>query len=141
VLQPDGVLAAAPVETQDGKKLVARDEKRNPLFSELDWTADAAARVLRVPAGFMRNRTQQRIEDLARERTLRSIDLALVEEGIEHGRKAMEEMIAGYKANPQPAREAVTPLAADKTQKPGALPLNEVGIMAAMEARRQEITK
>jgi hypothetical protein len=29
---------AAPVETTGGKKLIARDEKRNPLFSELEWT-------------------------------------------------------------------------------------------------------
>jgi len=45
----------------------------------------------------MRNRTQQRIEDIARERGRNPIDLALVEEGIEQGRKLMEEMIQGYK--------------------------------------------
>jgi len=42
---------------EDGKKLVARDEKRTRFFSELAWTDEAAKRVLRVPAGFMRNRT------------------------------------------------------------------------------------
>ena len=114
---------APAVETEGGKKLVARDDKRNPLFSELDWTPDAIARILRVPAGFMRNRTQQRIEEVARERSRSAIDLALVEEGIEQGRKLMEEMIQSYKANPQPVR---------------ALPLNEVGIMAAMETKRQQ---
>jgi nucleotide-binding universal stress UspA family protein len=147
--------AAAPVETQDGKKLIARDEKRNPLLSELEWTPDAVARILRVPAGFMRNRTQQRIEDLAREHGRNPIDLALVEEGIEHGRKLMEEMIEGYKAaptarvsrptgatndtSPQSARETVTATspAPAATSTPG-LPLNEVGIMAVMEARRQD---
>jgi hypothetical protein len=141
VLPPDGVAAEAPVEMKDGKKLIGRDEKRNPLFSDLDWSADAANRVLRVPAGFMRNRTQQRIEDLARERGLKAIDLVLVEEGIEYGRKAMEEMIAGYKTNPEPAREAARVQAADKTQQSDALPLNEVGIMATMETRRQELGK
>src|SRR5262249_54743149 len=138
--------AAAPVETQDGKKLIARDEKRNPLFSELDWAPDAIARILRVPAGFMRNRTQARIEDIARERSRNTIDLALVEEGIEQGRQLMEEMIRGYKQNPQAVREAIEaeptgpqdprPTGA-RTTGPGALPLNEVGIMAVMEARRQ----
>ncbi len=142
VLPADGPETEVPVETQEGKKLVARDEKRNPLFSEFAWTDEAAKRVLRVPAGFMRNRTQQRVEDLARERKITSIDLALVEEGIEQGRKLMEEMIQGYKENPQQVREAVmaaTP--AVPAKETGGLPLNEVGIMVAMEAKRQTATK
>jgi hypothetical protein len=81
-------------------RLVARDDKKNPLISTFEWTADAAQRVLRVPAGFMRNKTQERIEELARERTLTAIDLALVEEGIEIGKKMMAEMIANYPKNP-----------------------------------------
>jgi nucleotide-binding universal stress UspA family protein len=134
VLPADGP-EAAPVETRSSKKLIARDEKKNPLFSELEWTADAVARILRVPAGFMRNRTQQRIEDLAREHGRITVDLALVEEGIEHGRKLMEEMIQGYKQNPAPAREAVMP-EPPAERRENELPLNEVGIMAVMEARR-----
>ena len=49
-------------------KLIARDDKKNPLISALDWTDDATKRIMRVPAGFMRNKTQERIEELARER-------------------------------------------------------------------------
>jgi hypothetical protein len=79
-------------------KLIARDERKNPLISTFDWTADAAQRILRVPAGFMRSKTQERIEELARERAVATIDLALVEEGIEIGKKMMAEMIAGYSA-------------------------------------------
>ncbi len=77
-------------------KLVARDDKKNPLISTFDWTEDAAKRILRVPAGFMRNKTQERIEELARERDVKGIDLALVEEGIEMGKQMMAEMIATY---------------------------------------------
>jgi crotonobetainyl-CoA:carnitine CoA-transferase CaiB-like acyl-CoA transferase len=54
----------------------------------------------------MRNKTQERIEELARERAAAcraeasgeggAIDLALVEEGIEMGKKMMAEMIASY---------------------------------------------
>ena len=44
----------------------------------------------------MRNKTQERIEELARERAVTAIDLALVEEGIEIGKKMMAEMIAAY---------------------------------------------
>jgi Proto-chlorophyllide reductase 57 kD subunit len=87
----------------------------------MDWTDDAAQRALRIPAGFMRNRTQDRIEAMAAERSLTTIDLALVEEGIEYGKKAMAEMLASQSAS---------------TPKSG---LNEVGTMSAMAAERAEL--
>jgi len=80
-------------------KLIARDQRKNPLISTFDWTDEAAQRVLRVPAGFMRNQTQERVEELARERAGASIDLALVEEGIELGKQMMAQMIANYTAS------------------------------------------
>ncbi len=46
----------------------------------------------------MRSQTQERIEELARERAATAIDLALVEEGIEIGKRMMAEMIATYPA-------------------------------------------
>ena len=98
------------------KRLVARDDKKNPLISTFEWTADAAQRVLRVPAGFMRNKTQERIEELARERAASTIDLALVEEGIDLGKKMMAEMIATYQGPPstgaKPMLNEVSPLTA-----------------------------
>jgi len=129
-------------EVPDGKRLIARDEKNNPLLSEFAWATDAAARILRVPAGFMRNRTQQRIEELARERGLPAIDLGLVEAGIEDGRRQMEEMIVGYKQNPGAARDADA-TSAPRPAEPvsAALALNEVGVMAVMEARRQKLDR
>ncbi len=151
VLPPEGAAAEAPASVSDGKRLIARDAKKNPLFSELDWAADAIERVLRVPAGFMRDRTQRRIEEIARERGLALVDLAVVEDGIEDGRKAMEEMIKGYQANPAPARAVMeraepprttpeaprVPRVEPSSTSVSALPLNEVGIMAAMEAKRR----
>jgi hypothetical protein len=77
-------------------RLVARDDKKNPLISAFEWTDEATQRIMRVPAGFMRNKTQERIEELARGREAGAIDLALVEEGIELGKKMMAEMIATY---------------------------------------------
>ncbi len=79
-------------------RLIARDDRKNPLISTFEWTSDAAQRVLRVPAGFMRNKTQERIEELARERAATTIDLALVEDGIEFGKRMMAEMISTYAA-------------------------------------------
>jgi nucleotide-binding universal stress UspA family protein len=101
-------------------KLVARDDKNNPLISTFEWTTDAAQRILRVPAGFMRNKTQERIEELARERAATTIDLSLVEEGIEIGKRMMAEMIASYSA-PTPA-----PASAADAQTAGHAGLNEV---------------
>ena len=65
----------------------------------------AVERVLRVPAGFMRNRTQDRIEELAAERSVTEIDLEIVEDGIEIGRQMMAQMITNYEANPEAARK------------------------------------
>jgi len=106
-------------------KLIARDDRKNPLISTFEWTNDAVQRIFRVPVGFMRSKTQERIEELARERAAASIDLALVEDGIEIGKKMMAEMIATYNA-PPPA--GVKP-AATTTPSPaegGGSYLNEV---------------
>jgi hypothetical protein len=107
---------ATPAGVDSDKRLVARDDKKNPLISSFEWTADASQRVLRVPAGFMRNKTQERIEELARERAASTINLALVEEGIEIGKKMMAEMISTYQGPPstgsKPMLNEVSPLTA-----------------------------
>ena len=96
-LQIQGRSAEIPESAPPGEaRLVARDEKKNPLISTFDWTHEAVQRILRVPAGFMRSQTQERIEELARERAAAAIDLALVEDGIEIGKRMMAEMIANY---------------------------------------------
>jgi hypothetical protein len=130
------VLEGAEPAPADGEaRLVARDDRRNPLVSRFDWTEDAVERILRVPPGFMRQRTQNRVEELAADRGVTTIDLALVEDGIEAGRRMMAEMIAGY----QEAR-ADTP-ATPGNGRPRAsgepMYLNEVGLMSALDARRK----
>ncbi|MEX1129593.1 MAG: universal stress protein [Vicinamibacterales bacterium] len=124
------------------QKLVARDDRKNPLISALDWTDDAVQRIFRVPAGFMRGKTQERIEELARERAVTAIDLALVEEGIELGKRMMTEMIATYTNNPVVAatvRESAATASAPRNEAtsvadqevPGRSYLNEVRPPAA----------
>jgi hypothetical protein len=102
---------SAPAATPDGVRLIARDDRKNPLISTFDWTNDAVQRIFRVPAGFMRNKTQERVEELARERAAAAIDLALVEDGIEIGKRMMAEMIATYSA--PGASPGVAPTARD----------------------------
>ncbi len=88
------------------------------LGSTFAWTSEAAQRILRVPAGFMRHKAQERIEELARERAATAIDLALAEEGIEIGARMMAEMIPTGPSQGKspdvatPAREGAAPSAA-----------------------------
>jgi nucleotide-binding universal stress UspA family protein len=119
--------------TRMESKLIARDDKKNPLISAFEWTDDAAQRVLRVPAGFMRNKTQERIEELARERGVASVDLALVEEGIEIGKQMMAEMIATYSGPPSATtKPAVATTAPTGGSRNGYL--NEVSPLTARSA-------
>ena len=57
------------------------------------WTTRALARLGRVPEGFMRARTKERVESVARARNTQLITLSLTEEGIKESLKIMEEMI------------------------------------------------
>jgi len=145
------------------RRLIARDANKNPLLSSYTWTEEAVQRVFRVPAGFMRGQTQERIEALAAERAVTGIDLALVEEGIEFGKKMMTEMIAGYQrpaagapaaagasapaassapgATAAPSATTAPNAAAPGVSKPPASRpsgLNEVGPMSVMAARRED---
>ncbi len=140
---------------EDGKRLIARDDKGNPLLSEFEWTEGAIARVLRVPHGFMRSGTQGRIEGLAQERKLQEIDLGLVEAGIELGLKIMAEMVAesgaradaaeqvGNDAQPAAARcPAVKEKAAELPPPHGSSPpLNEVSPLGELDAMRMLLTQ
>jgi nucleotide-binding universal stress UspA family protein len=138
-------------------KLIARDQRKNPLISTFEWTDDAAQRILRVPAGFMRNQVQERVEELARERAAASIDLALVEEGIELGKQMMAAMISTYSSSgASPGVAATTQASAGASAATSSAPpveassaardvspavngsgyLNEVGARPAMESGR-----
>jgi hypothetical protein len=66
----------------------------------------------------MRNKTQERIEELARDRAATTIDLALVEDGIEIGKKMMAEMIATYSSpGASPGVATSTPSAATEASR------------------------
>src|SRR5262245_60175309 len=115
-------------------KLVARDDKKNPLISTFTWTDDAAQRIMRVPAGFMRNKTQERIEELASQRAASTIDLALVEDGIEIGKKMMAEMIATYSGPPSADAKPAVATTAVPANGNGRGYLNEVSQITARSA-------
>ena len=161
----NGAAAESPAEVPaDERKLIARDDDRVPLLSNHEWTAEAVERILRVPAGFMRDRTQERVELVAREKHVAQIGIRTVEEGIELGRELMEQMIAAYeigkgdetqatdvaeaetKAATAAGRCPFSALAeagasdaqveAAKDAKAGTY-LNEVGLMSALDEKRK----
>ncbi len=147
-------VAAASGGEGSEAKLIARDERKNPLISTFDWTSEAAQRILRVPAGFMRSQTQERIEELARERAAARraeatgeggavIDLALVEDGIELGKRMMAEMIVTYQSqgkSPGAATTAAVPAdpsaaaSSEPAKANGSGYLNEVSALTARNA-------
>ena len=148
----------------DERKLIARDGDRVPLLSSYEWSADATSRILRVPAGFMRDRTQERVELVAREKHISRIGIKTVEEGIELGRELMEQMIAAYEIGKGEGTQATEVAEADtkaataagrcpfsalaeagaseaqveaaKDAKAGTY-LNEVGLMSALDEKRK----
>ena len=73
----------------------------------------------------MRNQTQERVEELARERAVAAIDLKVVEDGIEIGKRMMAEMIANYQA----------PGKSQATAPPAAAPVPETPAQASGAAR------
>ena len=63
--------------------------------SALHWEASAIARLMRVPEGFMRDTTRNRIEDYARETGAPRVTLEVAEGGLEKARKAMQVTLEG----------------------------------------------
>ena len=57
----------------------------------LHWQTTALARLMRVPEGFMRDASRQRIEDYARRQNITDISLAVAEAGLAEAREAMAQ--------------------------------------------------
>jgi hypothetical protein len=98
----------------------------------------------------MRDRTQNRIEEVAVQRQATTIDLELVEAGIEHSRQLMAQMVQSYEASPDISRaeleqqQATTEQPQDPSRaqpessdSAGPQGLIEVGVMAALQKARK----
>jgi hypothetical protein len=73
----------------------------------MTWTPEAQQRLHRVPAGFMRDMTRTRIEDLAKEQGIDVVTLETAEQAIVKARELMQETIGAYMQNPSAARQAM----------------------------------
>ncbi len=65
------------------------------LPQEITWQAAALARLARVPEGFMRNTSKDRIEQYAKQNGINEITLTVAEKGLKQARKAMNSMGSG----------------------------------------------
>jgi nucleotide-binding universal stress UspA family protein/predicted Zn-ribbon and HTH transcriptional regulator len=122
VIGEDFALDCVQQEVADGSYLSARGETlkvevrqeevpddaspRAREGSPLAWTDAAWRRLGRVPEGFMRDMTRERIEQFAGGKGLSAVNLALCEEGIAEGRRMMAEMIGKYQQG-GPSRDAL----------------------------------
>lgn len=76
--------------------VAATEPPAQEVGTTLTWTPEAEQRLARVPAGFMRNMTQTRIEDLARAKGCEVVTLDIAEEAIGMARQLMQESIGAY---------------------------------------------
>ena len=81
-------IGAVPAPRPGSATHTGRGEDTTP---SLHWQATALARLMRVPEGFMRDASRQRIEDYARCHGITDISLAVAEAGLAEARKAMAE--------------------------------------------------
>ena len=86
----------------------AQAEAPPPEPTELHWQAAALARLARVPEGFMRDKSRERIENYARDNGHHSIDLAIAEAGLATARQAMEAAMS-QTDKPDPATDPAAP--------------------------------
>ncbi len=73
--------------------------------SRFEWTTDARERLNLVPAGFMRNITQSRVEQRAQEADLETINLDFAAQVIEDGRSLANEVLGSYYQQDEQASE------------------------------------
>ena len=83
----------AQTESQDTERTVN-------IESVLEWTEDAVKRLNLVPAGFMRNITQTRIEQRAQEAGITQVTLDFTARVIEDGRSLANEVLGEYYQQP-----------------------------------------
>lgn len=87
------VAGSATVEREHLASFVSESGKQQKQAGTLHWQAPALARLMRVPEGFMRDTSRQRIEDYARSRSLNEVSLEVAEQGLAAAREAMQEAL------------------------------------------------
>jgi len=87
------VAGANLVEREHLESFVRITEEGNGRGAAPHWQAPALARLMRVPEGFMRDTSRQRIEDYARDRGIDQVSLEVAEQGLAAARVVMQESL------------------------------------------------
>ncbi len=95
------------------------------------WNAAALARLARVPEGFMRDSSKDRIESYASEHGHQDITLEVAEAGLEQARKAMEETMRNQESGAVPKEE----------KKASLCPFANLAKMGEERDRKKAVTK
>jgi nucleotide-binding universal stress UspA family protein len=129
-------LEIAVHEEEKPDDAVAREREASPLL----WTDAAWTRISRVPFGFMRDMTRDKVEQYAASVATQEVDMEICLQGILEGRRVMAEMLGDY-ASPAPAAEAkpetvaepTCPVDHEKKEAQAACPVEHVAEKAAAE--------
>jgi hypothetical protein len=88
---------ALEITTETSTPVVtAQTQQASDSAATLTWTPEAEQRLTRVPAGFMRDMTRSRIENLAHEKGETVVTLDTAEEAIGMARQLMQASIGAY---------------------------------------------
>lgn len=90
------------------------EQESTPAPSIPTWSAAALARLSRVPEGFMRDSSRDRIESYARDNQLKEITLEVAEAGLAEAHKAMESAMQeqlGTPPQPEEKQASLCPFA------------------------------
>lgn len=101
----EGVGSRDAVVKTPGTGLRHPSEGEPEALSSPTWAAAALARLARVPEGFMRDSSRERIESYARKQGDPEITLEIAEAGLEQARKAMEESVHSQQSSPPSEEE------------------------------------
>lgn len=94
------------VDASDVAQFLEADDAPEEESPDLNWTAEALARMARVPQGFMRKAAESRVIAAASDAGVTEITLDVVEDGLTRARQVMETSMSGEEA---PKPEAPTP--------------------------------
>ena len=83
-------------QTADSENTAVAQDFESPV----QWTEEAIERLNLVPAGFMRNITQTRIEQRAQENDIEQVTLDFAARVIEDGRSLANEVLGQYYQQP-----------------------------------------
>jgi len=103
------------------------------------WTEAAWRRVCRVPEGFMRDMTRDKVEEFATNKGLADVNLELCEEGIAEGRKMMADMLGNYTKGGAQKEEVRKQAAPSHTEKAEEKPAWTEGANEALNEKVQDV--